>query len=133
MTNEELVTVLREEAGYCKAIEWDIPICTEDHIRIAADAIEELVQENEKLQVEKNDILTVLTNDMVPRRMFDNVCAQRDELKAELDAAVAEIPNHCGTCRRYWKHENCLDDAGKCGWEWRGVTDTNVRSKKESE
>lgn len=41
MTNEELVTALREEAEYCKAIEWDIPICTEDHIRLAADVIEQ--------------------------------------------------------------------------------------------
>ena len=44
---KELVEYLREEADAVQAIEWDIPICTENHIREAADAIEQLVKERD--------------------------------------------------------------------------------------
>lgn len=81
----------------------------------AADAIEALLAENAKLKAEKNDISTVLINDMVPRRMFDNVCAQRDELKAERDAAVEDIRRSCETCKHFGRLTCC-----ECEWEWRG-------------
>ena len=64
MTNEgidkmteykELIKNLREEAEYCQAIEWDIPLCTEDHIRQAADVIEELVTKCQRLEKERDD------------------------------------------------------------------------------
>lgn len=41
---KELIKNLREEADAVQAIEWDIPICTENHIREAADAIEQLTR-----------------------------------------------------------------------------------------
>ena len=44
---KELITALREEAEAVKAVEWEIPICTENHIREAADAIEQLVKERD--------------------------------------------------------------------------------------
>ena len=51
----------------------------------------------------------------------NQLTTENRQLKAERDAAVAEIPKHCGTCRRFFKHEPCLDNADSCGWEWRGV------------
>lgn len=47
MTIEELVKNLREEAEAVQAIEWDIPICTANHILEAADAIERLQRERD--------------------------------------------------------------------------------------
>lgn len=47
---KKLVSALREEAEWCKAVEFDIPICTEDHIRQAADLIETLENENNHLK-----------------------------------------------------------------------------------
>ena len=47
---KELCAALREEADWCKAIEWEIPICTEDHIREAADMIEQLAAKCERLE-----------------------------------------------------------------------------------
>ena len=49
---KELVKALREEADWCKAIEWEIPICTEDHIREAADLIEQLSSKCRQLEME---------------------------------------------------------------------------------
>ena len=43
----ELISTLREEADAVKAIEWEIPICTENHILEAADVIEKLVKERD--------------------------------------------------------------------------------------
>lgn len=51
---KELVQNLREEAEAVQAIEWDIPICTENHIREAADAIEELTARCSQLERECN-------------------------------------------------------------------------------
>ena len=77
----------------------------------AATAIETLAQENAKLKAERDH--------------WEEIARERGEhyrqMRRERDAAVADIPKHCGTCRRFWRHENCLDDADGCGWEWRGV------------
>lgn len=42
---KELIEALREEAEAVQAIEWDIPICTSNHILDAAAAIEQLVND----------------------------------------------------------------------------------------
>lgn len=44
---KELIANLREEAEAVQAIEWEIPICTDNHIREAADAIEQLIKERD--------------------------------------------------------------------------------------
>lgn len=44
---KELIECLRGEADAVRAIEWDIPICTSNHILQAADAIEQLVKERD--------------------------------------------------------------------------------------
>ena len=44
---KELIANLREEAEAVQAIEWEIPICTDNHIREAADVIEQLIKERD--------------------------------------------------------------------------------------
>lgn len=46
---------LREEADAVQAIEWDIPICTSNHIAQAADTIERLIAENARLKAEVDE------------------------------------------------------------------------------
>ena len=45
---KSLVESLREEADAVSAIEWEIPICTSNHIKEAADAIERLQKERDE-------------------------------------------------------------------------------------
>lgn len=49
---KELIANLREEADAVQAIEWDIPICTDNHIREAADVIEQQRAEIVRLTAE---------------------------------------------------------------------------------
>ena len=58
---KELVKYLREEAEAVQAIEWDIPICTENHIREAADVIEQLVRDIDVLTKERDAAVEDLT------------------------------------------------------------------------
>lgn len=88
----ELVEMLRVEAEAVQAIEWEIPICTSKHLAQAADAIEQFAKD-----------INVLTE-------------QNAKLKAELDAAINDIPRFCDKC----KHLNQTYCVG-CKWEWRGV------------
>lgn len=45
---KELIENLKEEADAVQAIEWEIPICTQNHILEAAETIEELLAEIEQ-------------------------------------------------------------------------------------
>ena len=123
MTNEgidkmteykELIKNLREEAEYCQAIEWDIPLCTEDHIRQAADVIEELVTKCQRLEKERDDFMkdfkygleNQIKRNRGPYRCdickyiadeFCSVCehsAQRDdeEGRAECECSIYDCP-----------------------------------------
>ena len=58
---KELIQNLREEAEAVQAIEWDIPICTENHIREAADVIEQLVRDIDVLTKERDAAVEDLT------------------------------------------------------------------------
>ena len=53
---KKLCASLREEAEAVKAIEWDIPICTQTHILESAEAIERLVRERDAVikEIQKN-------------------------------------------------------------------------------
>lgn len=51
---KELIENLREEADAVQAIEWDVPICTSNHIAQAADTIERLIAENARLKAERD-------------------------------------------------------------------------------
>lgn len=51
---KELVKYLREEADAVQAIEWEIPICTSNHIKQAADVIEQLARDNNVLTKERD-------------------------------------------------------------------------------
>ena len=58
---KELIQNLREEAESVQAIEWDIPICTENHIREATDVIEQLVRDIDVLTKERDAAVEDLT------------------------------------------------------------------------
>lgn len=90
---KELVKALREEADWCKAIEWEIPICTEDHIREAADLIEKLVTD------------------------IDVVRKERDAAVADLKSVMpCKSCKHCGV-----QLEFCKDCYAVNNFEWRGI------------
>lgn len=55
---------------------------------------------------------------------IEQLIAENANLKAKLDAAIKDIPKHCGTCYRLYAHETCyVREDGSCGWEWRGAQD----------
>lgn len=97
---EELVGDLREEAEAVKAVEWDIPICTSNHIADAADAIEELVTKCHQLEKERDAAVKEIA-----RYACCGSCRYNDGDKEK------EL---CLDCNWDWKHSN---------WEWRGVQD----------
>lgn len=78
---KELIENLREEADAVQAIEWDIPICTSNHIAQAADAIARLIAENARLKAELDETRE------------DELNAEKFawKMKAERDAAVNDL------------------------------------------
>lgn len=112
---KELVSALREEAEAVKAVEWDIPICTSNHIAEAADAIDRLCFE---LELER--------------------CQHNATLK-ERDAAIADLKVNwlCAVCKkrvvtREWMRCDSKDfceapcEVPTClNFEWRGVQEVN--------
>lgn len=88
--HKELCASLREEAEAVQAIEWEIPICTDNHIREAADMIEKLVAENVALEA----MLDFLKGSDAERikRLKANVA----RLEAENRAKEQYIAEHMG-------------------------------------
>lgn len=98
---KELITDLREEAEAVKAVEWDIPICTENHIREAADAIEQLVRERDCAVA---DLRNALMNDFTMKQCYYCKHQEKD-----------------GQC-----HHDCIHYTAKWGWEWRGIKEGKI-------
>lgn len=44
MTNEEMIRTLREYADWADGEEWEVPIMLADHLRQAADRLEQMPQ-----------------------------------------------------------------------------------------
>lgn len=128
---EKLVSALREEADAVQAIEWDIPICTSNHIREAADTIERLAGKVELLEADNNsysEAFADLHNEMA-NLYYDNTM-----LKAERDAAVEDLKEigYCCNCIQCLERDGTgcwcaaendwLEWDDTCDeWEWRGV------------
>ena len=53
LTNTELATRLRENAEWCDANEWEIPICMGDDQREAADRLEAMAKRLDELGARK--------------------------------------------------------------------------------
>ena len=111
---KELCAALREEAEYCQAIEWEIPICTEDHIRQAADVIEELAEKCQKLEKERDAFMKDF----------------KDGLEAQIKSGRG--PYRCDICKyggnlNHIRDEigsNCPEGCDGCNhWVWRGIQD----------
>jgi hypothetical protein len=53
LTNTELATRLRDNAEWCEANEWEIPICMGDDQREAADRLEAMAKRLDELGARK--------------------------------------------------------------------------------
>lgn len=96
---KELCASLREEAEAVQAIEWEIPVCTDNHIREAADVIEHLSAEVERL------------------------IKERDAAVKDLHESETYL---CDYCKHQGDEKHC--ERG-CRWEWRGLQEgQNERS-----
>lgn len=93
---KELCAALREEAEAVKAIEWDIPICTQTHIIEAAEAIEKLMKERD-----------AAIDDLREIAECQNSCRYCSHNNEESFRSV------CINC----------DYQGMSKWEWRGEQD----------
>ena len=92
---KELVKYLRDEAEAVQAIEWEIPICTSNHINQAADVIEQLVKERDAAVM---DLKAYSDCDNCKHNTYDN------------------LGN--GFCR-----ECSVVHKTKYKWQWRGAQD----------
>ena len=139
---KELVASLREEAEAVQAVEWDIPICTSNHIAEAADVIE---QDNEIIASLQREIVEtakergqwMTLGHLANKRSEDyrEMRRQRDKAIKERDAAIADLKVNwlCAVCKKRvvtkeWKHCDNKDfyeapcEATTClNFEWRGV------------
>ena len=96
---KELVAALREEAEAVQAIEWEIPICTNNHIAQAADVIEHLTKERDAAVA---DI----------RYLFGSPSFKCDICKFRVCPPLEKPCVNCGGRRK--------------NWEWRGVQENDT-------
>lgn len=92
---KELIEALREEAEAVQAIEWDIPICTSNHILDAAAAIEQLVNDRnasvDALKAIHDNGVVVLPrkasviewNEVITRHLTDEEAAYYSEMQMD--------------------------------------------------
>ena len=138
---KKLCEALRENAEWCDANEWEIPICMGDNQRDAADAIQYLLdgadEVNQALreQIEANERLTA-ENERLSRPTLSQLRRERiqlmgenEKLKAERDAALADLEwcAYCGVCKDADTYD-CIENCKRWGtgdkrykWQWRGV------------
>ena len=121
---KELCASLREEAEAVQAIEWEIPICTDNHIREAADVIEHLSAEVDRLTKERDQwkMLGELANKRAEdyremRRQRDNAA----ECNARLIADVARLEAESRAKEQY-----IAEHMG-------GTAERNARMKRDAE
>lgn len=104
---KELISALREEAEAVKAVEWDIPICTSNHIAEAADVIEQLVKDlHEALEDERHAEVYAMKmkedRDEIGKKLnhvitaYDNETVRADRLEAENRAKEQYIAETIG-------------------------------------
>ena len=63
-------------------------------------------------------------------KKIEQLMTEKDQLEAERDAAVKDIPRACGFCEYYDADEDTCGYQGCCfpvsgvntAWQWRGVT-----------
>lgn len=100
---EQLVEALREDAGWAAMNEWETPITLSDHLGEAADMLEKLAAENERLRSRSE----AAENDM-----------------AAAQGLACRICRHHVPCvdgRKYTCDASGYDEALICGrFEWRG-------------
>ena len=96
MNYKKLCEALRENAEWCDANEWEIPICMGDNQRDAADAIQYLLdgadEVNQALreQIEANERLTA-ENERLSRPTLSQLRRERIQLMGENEKLKAEL------------------------------------------
>lgn len=113
---KELVKALREEADWCKAIEWEIPICTEDHLREAADLIEKLVTDIDVVRKERDAAVACI--EALKDDFVDYVCSGTSNTNPYCANKTDDCTDKRGWCV-YVK--NCRGFKPKAYEEWRGI------------
>ena len=97
----------------------------EEMMKSAADAIQYLLAENERLQNCRHECQIVCLLDK-----YNDKCAELERMRRERDAAIENWQGFCAKCS--WRGKQYLTDGkmdarcdtcrknGKCNWEWRG-------------
>lgn len=118
MNYKKLCEALRENAEWCDANEWEIPICMGDNQRDAADAIQYLLdgadEVNQALreQIEANERLTA-ENERLSRPTLSQLrreriqlMGQNEKLKAELERKNKAIENMADIIKSAYKQRD---------------------------
>ena len=118
MTDEvkKLIPALREDAEWAEANEWETPITLSDNLKAAADLIESLAAELEKVKDERDGLNIILTQ---IQAMLETRTRERDR---------HEIVKSCENCTQYEQLQNPNGNIEKCrsckgfsNRQWHGV------------
>lgn len=110
MTPYEIVKALRENAEWCDANEYDVPLCMGDNQRAAADLIESQQARIAELEAQLA------------------VSQHREQAAVEDLKALSESNGDCSMCLHFQKNDSeyfpdcdtCPCDNGLNKWQWRG-------------
>ena len=81
MTTDEIVKALRENAEWCGANEYEIPLCMGDNQLEAAGLIESLQAENERLAIHGGRYMQLADERY---KMFERAIKRADDAEAQL-------------------------------------------------
>lgn len=87
---EDLVRRLREHAEWARGNEWETPLCLEDDLLAAADAIEGLESDNSALRIKQKMSAARTSCQLNPQEQCQ-VWQENRQLQAERDAAVEDL------------------------------------------
>jgi len=111
METKELIQALRLDAEWAHANEWETPITLSDHLDAAADAIEGLLAEVERLNAEKDgELYTVHDVAVILANAIGDDCAcninGNDEWLPQLCELQEACPHPVGVAcwEQYLKH-----------------------------
>ena len=102
MNRDELVKALRENAEWCDGEEWNIPIYMGDNQREAADMLENDQKHIGALMAEirqYENLDALLSDELALRAEIDELQAENEWLKKQLDAAVDDLRRQERLCR----------------------------------
>lgn len=132
MNPYEIIRALRENADWCGANKYEIPLCMGDNQREAANLIESLQAQLADYHHMSELVGGKMEENQRLRRINENLQSQLADSQRRGRAAVEDIEHAaryncgiCGVCAHYakfWKDGGCnLENNGEpCKWQWRG-------------